>query len=108
MALPVVSFSSDGVREAVVHGETGLLAPERDVEALADHLSGLWADPNRCAKMGQTARAHVCAHFNLRIQTRTLEQLYRRALGKDKAQQIFQSPAESDDEGPIETLVSQR
>jgi glycosyltransferase involved in cell wall biosynthesis len=108
MALPVVSFSSDGVREAVIHGETGLLAPERDVEALADHLRGLYADPNRCSQMGEAARAHVCAHFNLRIQTRTLEQLYLRALGKDNAQQIFQTPAGSDDEGPIETLVSQR
>jgi hypothetical protein len=34
--------------------------------------------------------------------------LYLRALGKDKAQPIFQTPTESDDEGPIETLVSQR
>jgi colanic acid/amylovoran biosynthesis glycosyltransferase len=108
MGLPVVSFSSDGVREAVVHGETGLLAPERDVEALADHLRGLCADPNRCAKMGEAARAHVCTHFNLRIQTRKLEQLYARALGKDKAQPIFQTPAESDDEEPFQTLVSQR
>jgi colanic acid/amylovoran biosynthesis glycosyltransferase len=108
MALPVVSFSSDGVREAVVHGETGLLAPERDVEALAEHLRLLCADPHRCAQMGEAARAHVCKHFNLRIQTRQLEQLYLRALGKDNAPPIFPTRTESDDEGPIETLVSQR
>jgi glycosyltransferase involved in cell wall biosynthesis len=85
MGLPVVSFSADGVREAVVHGETGLLARERDVSALAAHLRRLYADPALSARMGEAARAHVCTHFNLRTQTRKLEELYMRVLGKDKA-----------------------
>jgi glycosyltransferase involved in cell wall biosynthesis len=97
MGLPVVSFSSDGVREAVVHGKTGLLAPERDVEALAEHLRRLYADPALCAKMGEAARAHVCTHFNLRIQTRKLEELYMRVLGKDAVRLNSQMRAEPDD-----------
>ena len=83
MGLPVVSFSSDGVREAVIHGETGFLAPERDVEKLAQHLHKLCIDNSLCTRMGAQARAHMCTHFNLRTQTAALEELYVRALGGD-------------------------
>jgi colanic acid/amylovoran biosynthesis glycosyltransferase len=97
MGLPVASFSSDGVREAVVHGETGLLAPERDVEALAEHLQRLYADPALCVRMGEAARARVCTNFNLRTQTRKLEALYMRLLGKDATQPIPDMRTEPDD-----------
>jgi len=82
MGLPVVSFASDGVREAIAHGETGFLAPERDAEALAYYLQRLCDDETLCARMGAAARAHVCAQFNLRIQTGKLEELYMKVLGK--------------------------
>lgn len=109
MGLPVVSFSSDGVREAVVHGETGLLAPERDVEALAEHLQRLYADTALSARMGAAARARVCTHFNLRIQTRKLEELYMRVLGKDATQPISHRRAEPDNGQRFEeALESQR
>jgi colanic acid/amylovoran biosynthesis glycosyltransferase len=83
MGLPVVSFSSDGVREAVAHGQTGFLAAERDTEGLTHYLQKLCADVVLCARMGEAARAHVCEHFNLRTQTRKLEELYKRVLGKE-------------------------
>ncbi len=83
MGLPVVSFSSDGVREAVAHGETGFLAAERDTEGLAHYLQKLCADEALCTRMGRAAREYVCEHFNLRTQTRKLEELYMRVLGKE-------------------------
>ncbi len=80
MKLPVVSFASDGVREAVAHGETGFLAPERDIDALAYYLGKLCDDEPLCARMGEAAREYVCTKFNLRIQTRKLEDLYLRVI----------------------------
>ncbi|HEV2730068.1 MAG TPA: glycosyltransferase [Terriglobales bacterium] len=82
MGLPVTSFSSDGVMEAVAHGETGLLAPPHDIEALAHNLQSLLVDNVLCARISAAARAHVCAQFDLRIQTGKLEELYMRVLGK--------------------------
>jgi len=82
MGLPVVSFNSDGVREAVVHCKTGFLAPERNVEGLSHYLQVLCADESLAARMGETARAHVRAHFNLRTQTRKLEGLYQQVLSR--------------------------
>lgn len=83
MGLPVVSFDSDGVREAVVHGETGLLAPARDVEALTRNLRTLCTDDGLRDHMGAAARTWVCRYFNLSIQTSKLESLYMQVLGKD-------------------------
>jgi glycosyltransferase involved in cell wall biosynthesis len=76
MGLPVVSFTVGGIPEAVIHGETGFLAPERDVDGLAHFLEKLCANEGLRARMGEAARAHICAHFNLRDQTRKLEELY--------------------------------
>lgn len=82
MELPVVSFASDGVREAVSDGETGLLAPEGDAGGLASHLEKLVGNSEFCARMGEAARKRVCTDFNLRVQTRKLEELYVKVLGR--------------------------
>jgi colanic acid/amylovoran biosynthesis glycosyltransferase len=80
MGLPVVSFNADGVREAVSHGQTGFLAPERNAEALAHYLQLLLEDQNLCARMSAAARQYVCRDFNLKNQSSRLEEIYRRVL----------------------------
>ncbi|MEM9903511.1 MAG: glycosyltransferase, partial [Cyanobacteria bacterium P01_D01_bin.44] len=43
MQVPVVGFATGGIPEVVRHGETGLLVPEKDVNALALAIVDLWA-----------------------------------------------------------------
>lgn len=75
--LPVVSFSHGGIPEVVRHGETGLLAPERDERKLTEFLlclledDGFWSN---CSKRGVEWTAQ---RFDLRDQTRELEEIYR-------------------------------
>lgn len=80
MGLPVVSFNADGVREAVAHGETGWLAPERDSDVLSHYLQRLLDNPDLSSRMGAAAREYVCAQFNLHAQTKKLEELYFQLL----------------------------
>ncbi len=75
-AVPVVSFDSGGVSEAVEHGVTGLLAPAGDDSALATHLMRVLADPALAHEMGVAGRKRVEQLFSLRKQTVLLEQLY--------------------------------
>lgn len=89
MGLPVVSFASGGVPEAVWDGVTGFLAPERDTEALAYHLQKLLRDEALCARMGCAGRKRVCANFDLRTQTAKLEELYLQVLGKKRARHLL-------------------
>jgi glycosyltransferase involved in cell wall biosynthesis len=54
---PSVVSDSPGLRESVVHGETGLLVPHGDARALASALGGLLRDDALRARMGRQARA---------------------------------------------------
>lgn len=62
-ALPCVSTTLAGVPEMVIHGETGLLAPEQDPAATAAALTALLADPALCRRMGEAGLARARAQF---------------------------------------------
>jgi glycosyltransferase involved in cell wall biosynthesis len=76
LGLPAVGFDHAGIKEAVLHGETGLLAPERDVDTLSDYLVRMLRDDvfwQRCSKRG---KAWVRERFDLKLLTKQLEALY--------------------------------
>lgn len=54
-----------GVREVIVDGETGLLAPPGDADSLLRALDALIADPARRAAMGGAGRARYSERFTL-------------------------------------------
>ncbi len=75
-ARPVVATRSGGAEEIVVSGETGVLVPPRDPQALADAILQLLGDPVTAAAMGAAGRRHAEAHFDLRRMVRALEAEY--------------------------------
>lgn len=76
--LAVVATAISGVPELVVHGETGLLVPERDAEALAGALATLYADPALGRRLGATGRERVLREFNLASNAAALHALFQR------------------------------
>jgi glycosyltransferase involved in cell wall biosynthesis len=62
--LPVVSTTCSGVAEAVVHGQCGLLVPQRDPAALADALAAVLEDGALRRRLGEKARARVVGDFD--------------------------------------------
>jgi glycogen(starch) synthase len=54
--LPVVAYAAGSVPEIVADGETGWLAPARDVRALAEAIAAALADPAETARRGARAR----------------------------------------------------
>ena len=63
--VPVVGFAAGGLREAVADGETGVLVEAGSVEALADALAGLIADPGLRRRLGAAGRARMQAEFSV-------------------------------------------
>ncbi len=59
---PTVASDAPGLRESVVHGQTGLLVPHEDLEALADAIAGLLADPDARRAMGRAGRRFAERH----------------------------------------------
>lgn len=82
MGLPVVSFASGGVPEAVAHGETGFLVPERDWEGLAKSILLLLEDDTLWHRFREAGQRRVRTLFNLQKQTKALEDIYKQVLGK--------------------------
>jgi glycosyltransferase involved in cell wall biosynthesis len=75
-----VATDVGGVAEAVVDGETGLLVPACDAEALSVALGRLVQDDELRGRLGRAARARARARFDLPgFQASHLE-LYRREL----------------------------
>jgi len=77
MGVPVVSFQHGGIPEVVRHGETGLLAPERDTATLAQHIERLITDDQLWEQYSRAGVAWVQRQFDLEEQTRKLEEIYK-------------------------------
>ncbi len=87
--LPVVATTHGGIPEAVEHGVSGLLTPERDAAALAQSLHTLASDPIRYSTMSAAARQRVAANFEITAQTTALEGFYREAMAASLAAKKF-------------------
>jgi len=83
--IPVVATDVGGVSEVVKDGETGLLAPADDTEALAGKIQELLFYRPRARSMGQAARADVERRFTRDRVVAQYEELYRRVLRQDCA-----------------------
>jgi glycosyltransferase involved in cell wall biosynthesis len=60
---PVVAGDVGGLRDLVVHEETGLLVPPKDVDALRGALRRLLADRELRRRFGAAGRARIGEHF---------------------------------------------
>jgi glycosyltransferase involved in cell wall biosynthesis len=77
---PVVATAVDGAVDQVLPGETGLLVPPGDADALARALLDLARDPRKAQEMGTKGRERVRREFSLDRMTDAYIELYRRLL----------------------------
>lgn len=71
-ALPCVSTNLAGVPEMVVDGQTGLLAPEKNPDALASALARILDHPDEATRFGQAGLARAKSLFDQKITARQL------------------------------------
>jgi glycosyltransferase involved in cell wall biosynthesis len=79
-ARPVIASSVGGLPEIVADGETGLVVPPADVDALADAIFALAADLPKAAQMGAAGRVRALEQFTPERCVERIEELYVRAL----------------------------
>ncbi len=93
---PIVASDVPGCREVVRTGSdgNGILAPPRDVGALADAIATLVADPTRREAMGRRGRLLVESCFDEEIVARATLALYHAALAERSAGAERRSGAE--------------
>lgn len=82
--VPSVAGDSGGVRSAVRDGETGIVVPPTDPDAIADSIRSLLLNPDRRKQMGRAARHAVETHYNWdRVAKDTREFTYQ-VVGRGK------------------------
>jgi len=82
--LPVVASRVGGTPEVVVDGDTGILVPPDDHEALARGIRSLLAAPALRSKMGESGREIALRRFGLPPMLRSYESIYRELLGPER------------------------
>lgn len=76
MNLPVVATTVTGLVDAIVDGETGLLVPPKNVEALTHALDALAASPEMRQRMGRAARTRAIDLFDANTVNRAVVNEY--------------------------------
>jgi glycosyltransferase involved in cell wall biosynthesis len=80
-ARPIVATEAGGIPEVVIHGETGLLVPPRDHEAMADAIVLLLRHDALRARFGEAGLVRVRAKFTADRMVRETLSLYERVAG---------------------------
>jgi glycosyltransferase involved in cell wall biosynthesis len=75
---PVIGTDLEGHPELIIEGETGLLVPPRDPDALARAILCLLENPTRAKAMARAGRKRVEAHFSMAQKVQRTEALYER------------------------------
>ncbi|MFW5868282.1 MAG: glycosyltransferase family 4 protein [Armatimonadota bacterium] len=77
---PVVGSDAPGIREALVDGETGLLAPSGDPRGLANAIDTILSNSGMAEEMGERGRRRAMKMFTLDHMVERAEGLYQQIL----------------------------
>ncbi|KAA3660724.1 MAG: colanic acid biosynthesis glycosyltransferase WcaL [Calditrichaeota bacterium] len=78
--LPVVTTPVAGIPDLVIHGETGMLAKERDAETLAEALEILIEDKALRERLGKQAREKVLDEFQIQKSAEKLAGIFKKFI----------------------------
>ncbi|MEW6368648.1 MAG: glycosyltransferase family 4 protein [Acidobacteriota bacterium] len=78
MGRPLIATRVGGLVDSVKHGQTGLLVPPNDPEALADAIIRLLKDRDLAERLGSNGRRFMLERFTVRRTVDDLEELYAR------------------------------
>lgn len=77
IGLPVVATNHADIPEVIINNKTGLLSDEKNIDDLTFSLLELTRDHKLRKSLGEAGVAHISANYNLPIQIRKLEEIYR-------------------------------
>jgi glycosyltransferase involved in cell wall biosynthesis len=73
---PVVTYDVDGNKEGVIDGETGIVLPAFDRDAMARAIDRMLADGHLRTAMGEAGRKFALGRFDTKMMVDALEKLY--------------------------------
>lgn len=72
MGIPVVATRHAGIADVILHGETGFLVKEKDVNSMARYMVQVLEDPVLAGRLGRNGRERIKKNYSM---THRIEQL---------------------------------
>jgi L-malate glycosyltransferase len=94
--VPIVATRVGGVPEAVVDGQTGILVPPFDAQALAEACIALIRDPARRQALGRAGRQFVLDHYQWKANAATMAAVYGKLLTRRSGAMASSLPADKE------------
>lgn len=80
--VPVIATDVGGTREEIQSGQTGILVPPADPDALAAAISGLLRDPDLALRMAAQAQIRVRQEFSVETMVARTTEIYDTVLAR--------------------------
>ena len=77
---PIVATDADGTNELIIDDVTGLLAPTKNPEKLAQAMITLLESPDKAKQLGSTAQKLVQEKYSIKTMMQKYEQFYKELL----------------------------
>ena len=77
MAKPIVATDIDGINEQIKNGETGLLVPSGEPDALCKAIVDIVGKPEVAERLGVSARKRVQETFTVEKMVAETERVYK-------------------------------
>jgi len=78
--LPVISTNHAGITDVIIHGETGLLVEEHDVDGMAKNMIMFLGNKEMAKKMGAKGKTNIKENFNMDRHINLLDELIDKAV----------------------------
>lgn len=78
--LPVISTYHAGIPDVIIHGETGLLCDEHDVQVMAENMLKVLDDVDYAQQLGSAAKKHVLENFSMQRHIEVLQDILEQAV----------------------------
>jgi glycosyltransferase involved in cell wall biosynthesis len=86
--LPVVAFDAGGIKEWLIHGENGFLAPWMDTGCFAAHIEELLQNKELGRQLGRTGRERVNSIYSASRQVDRLEKIFMNVAVESKSKAL--------------------
>jgi glycosyltransferase involved in cell wall biosynthesis len=84
LGVPVAAYDIPGVNKLLIHGETGLLAPPGDIEALKRCWERILLDRDFAKTLGANGRRYIVEQFSAKRMAQEYTQLYSRLARRNE------------------------
>ncbi len=82
--LPIISTLHGGIKDAVIHNETGYLVEETNYKDMANYMIKLFENPEMAEKLGLNGREHIEKNYHQKKQITKLYNLAKEAIEDKK------------------------